>query len=715
MGALVTARIVTEADKMTLARLPEKARWDVLALMKVMNEAAESPKPRQVLADASRRNSHKGKGWKLKTLETMFYRLRGGRFKDGVKRPPEPWDEVLINRAKAPKKERVCPWMTPAVIEWWRACCDRHKRSFHSAWLELVAKYKAGEMIGDVDWRRFLPYSKKKFNDVGNRIPREMPLPPGWSYHNLMKHKPRKIETAASRHGRHEAIKYSERVHTTRANLLPGQRYEVDDMWMKHIVTIAEYPKVVRPLSLRIIDVASDFVFYGLKPRMEDEDGKRQNLTQDDMLFALFIQYCDVGFHKDGNVTVIERGWAKLKEEKIKLIETLSGGKIKIRIGGIDRVTPYGQWGYTQKGNPDAKAHIEGSHNLLANRLDDLPGHTGSNSRVDKPEEFDALEKTVKNMLIARAAMEPGEAAKLRFPVMDWKEYSDAVEEAHNVIFNDRGHALEGWENRMKKQWRALPADDWKNEEAFHDLPPEVQRALVPAIQREDCHRLVRMTRREVWEAGKKDLVKLPAYVITMLCPNLLKERPCPPAEIIFEEKGARQIYRVATCKAPDGAPVELRENKVYKWIQNPLNARELFVCAENGAFLGTCEAAVIADRGDEEAVKEVFKTTREHFNAALSAQKKRGVKALKRQTEDMAHNAKLLAAGEPATASAPVKPAPISAARLQAAAEITLDDLTRAGAQVEGGEWTAGLSDLAGAANEDNEETTTGGLDDLL
>ena len=717
MGALVTARIVTEADKMTLARLPEKARWDVLALMKVMNEAAESPKPRQVLADASRRNSHKGKGWKLKTLETMFYRLRGGRFKDGVKRPPEPWDEVLINRAKAPKKERVCPWMTPAVIEWWKECCDRHKRSFYSAWEELKAKYQAGEMIGDVDWKRFWPYSECKFRVMGKHPPREFQLPPGWSYHNMMRHKPRAIETAVARHGRHEARKFSERVHTTRTDLKPGQRYEFDDMWHNHITITKGYRKTIRPLELSVIDVSSDYKpVYGIKQRREDVDGKRKNLTLADMLLTVAHLGCNVGYHKDGCVLVVEGGAASIPTWLEVVLIELSGGKIRVSRSGVDRIVPYGKWGYDHKGNPDHKAHIEGAHNLIQNRLDMLPGYMGSNSRIDKPEDFDALCNTVDKMLAAREMLPEELSDRLKFPVLDFKTFHDVVDVVYDQIFDTRDHELEGWEKRMVRQWRALPGEAWKGEAEFAELSEEQQKLLAPLIQQEGNSRVVKMSRREAWEAGKADLVRLPDYAAAMICAPLAEERKCPPAEIVFITNGVKSFYRVATCTGPDGATVELKEGQKYKWLVNPFDARVVFVSAEDGKYIGKCEQAEVVDRGDETAVKERVKETRKAFEDALKSQRRRSIPAALRKADDEAHNTRLLRAGAADEAKRIEEGRPISEARKQAAEAIELDDLTGAGAPGSVEPVTDGLNDLAGFTDdENNDETNISGLDDLL
>ena len=76
-------------------------------------------------------------------------------------------------------------------------------------------------------------------------------------------------------------------------------------------------------------------------------------------------------------------------------------------MSGVDRQVLLGKWGYDTKGNPDHKSHIESAHNLYQNRLDSLPGYTGSNSRLDKPEDHQALMRVVDKMLAAQCQLPP--------------------------------------------------------------------------------------------------------------------------------------------------------------------------------------------------------------------------------------------------------------------------------------------------------------------
>ncbi len=704
MGTLVTSTGIPHFDMPKFSKLPDAEKWEVLELLEVMRAAAGARRPRAYLAEVAARNMHR-RGWSLKQLERKWYKYR----------KKNDWRE-LINHAKAPEREVASVWVTEAVIEWWRACCDRHKRSFMSAWLELVGKYRAGEMIGDVDWKKFWPSSEMAWREMGKAPPADMPLPPGWSYHNLMRHKPRAIETAVARHGRHAARKFSERVRTTRVDLPVGARYEFDDMWHNHITITKGYRKTIRPLELSVIDASSDYKpVYGIKQRREDVDGKRKNLTQADMLLTVAHVGCHVGYHKDGCVFVVEGGAASIPPWLEIVLMELSGNRIRVSRSGVDRIVPYGKWGYDRKGNPDHKAHIEGAHNLIQNRLDMLPSYMGSNSRVDKPEDFDALCNTVDKMLAAREMLPEELSDRLKFPVLDFETFHDVVDVVYGQIFDTRDHELEGWEKRMIRQWRALPGEAWKGEAEFAGLPEEQQKLLAPLIQQEGNSRVVRMSRREAWEAGQADLVRLPDYAAAMICAPLAEERKCPPAEIVFIANGVRSFYRVAACTGPDGARVELKEGRKYRWLVNPFDPRVVFVSETDGKYVGKCERAEQVDRGDDAAVKARIAETRKAFEEALAPQKRRSRPAALRQADDMAHNTGLLRAGAAEEARRLTEGAAISEERRRAIEDVSLDDLS--GAKHEAADADdISLDELAGAGAPDVDETgTTASWDDLL
>ena len=157
--------------------LDDDARFEALDMAEIIADAFAAESPRASLMEAARKNAHRGRGWDFKTLERKYYAIRNGA---------DPAD-VLVNKSKE-RGGGKSRWLTAAVIEAWRTYCARHFRSNKSAWLELVADYRVGKKIGNVDWRSvWAEHAELKPDPIPTSIPRNMPLPVGWSYHNFMR------------------------------------------------------------------------------------------------------------------------------------------------------------------------------------------------------------------------------------------------------------------------------------------------------------------------------------------------------------------------------------------------------------------------------------------------------------------------------------------------------------------------------------------------
>ncbi len=662
---------VPSQDAGEFARLPDALKWEVLDLLDIFRRASAHPNPRGFIAETAAANLHKP-GWSVKSLERKYYALRNTR----------DW-RALVNHAKT-VGDGKSEFITAAVSEAWKGYCDKHPRSFKSAYIEMAADYRCGKPVGDVDWRRvWQARPELRSTPMPAACPPGMPLPPGWSYYNIMRHKPREIETVAARRGRHAALKLSERVHTTRAELPVGAQYEFDDMWHNCMVVRRGYPKAVRPLELACIDISSAHkVVAALKPRLEDADGKRQNITEADMRFVVAHVLCNIGFHKDGCTLFVEGGTAAIRERLEKVLRELSGGLVTVSTSGVDRKVPLDKWGYETKGNPDHKAHIESWHNLAQNRLDAIPGYTGSNSRLDKPEDHMALMKVVDKMLAASCVLPAHLGERLRFPVLDWETFEAVVHEVYEQIDWSGDHRLEGWHDRVERQWRVHPADLWHSEREFLALPQAVQDQVAPLIAMEGNTRIAQLSRAQVWEDGKRDLVRLPEWAVTMICgEDMAEARPCPAtAEAVFVNRdidgGRPLIYRLATCVGPDGQKVALKDGETYLWLINPFDPRAVFVSDTWGRYLGKVLRVDAIDRADTEEIHKEVGRTRKALDEALAPLARRGAKAARGMIADMAHNTALLRQGDDEAARQIEAERAVSGERRAATRGVSLDDL---------------------------------------
>lgn len=657
--------------------LPDHERFAALDRAQIMRSAFAAANPRAALMDAARENEHRGRGWSFKRLEAMYYALRNGA---------DP-AEVLVNKAKeAGNKSR---WMTPAVADAWRTYCDRHFRSYKSAYLELVADYKVGRKVGDVDWRAvWAEHEELMLDPIPATIPRNMPLPDGWSYCNFMRHKPKQIEKLGARIGRMAARSLARPVRTTRAEMEPGMQYTFDDVKHDTDILFPGQLKTVCALELACLDWASAYKpAFGLKPTTLDAlETKKQGLRERDMRFLVAHVLCNIGFHPDGCNLLVENGTAAIRADLEAVLQAKEWCRpdgtplITVSRSGVDHAQAHpGQWGTLSKGNPRTKSALEAWNNLSHNRLDDLPGQTGSNARLNAPEEQAAIQRVSHKLLLAGMAMPPDLARRVAMPVLDWSLFNDILHERYAQIHATHDHELEGWERRTERQWRVSITDTWHSEESWSRLTPEQQDRLAPIIAQEGMTRVAKMSRWQVWRAGLSKLVRLPESAVALICGrDLAERRPCPDmAEVTFvnqEISATPMRYRLQSCRDAKGLVVDLIPGRIYRWMINPFDVRAIFVLEDDGRYVGRCDRVDVPNRMDTDAIGHEIGLARKDFNAALAPLTRRGMAMAKAQLEQLRHNTAVLREASPVTPAALESPRKIAAPALSAEEEAEIE-----------------------------------------
>ena len=641
---------VPRHDLAEFGKLPDDQKFEVLDLLKALRTAALDSRPRAVLAEVAAGNGHR-RGWSMKNLERHFYKLRcGGTWRD------------LVNEAKT-RGGGKSPWLTDKAIEKWKEYCMRHPRSYRSAYIELVADYRVGREIGDVDWRKVWANDPElKHQPMPPKCPPGMPLPDGWSYHNFMRHQPKKIEEQAASQGRQAAKSLALCVRTTRADMEPGQQYVFDDLWHDLKVRFGSIAKSVRALELACLDWASgNKIAYGIKPsRTEEFAQKRQQIRERDMRFLVAHVLCNIGFHPGGCTLLVENGTAAIREYLEKVLGILSAGpdgepRIRVSRSGVDKkVAHLAQWGAVGGGNFKHKAALESSHNLAHNRLDHLPAPTGSNSRVNEPEELTALDRVNTGLMLASSVMPADLAKRLDFPTLDWITFSDVLAECYHQIEETHDHALEGWDRRMERQWKTHPADLWHSEEEWHALTDDQRRALTPLVAQDENNRTARKSRGQVWREGAGKLERLPDFAVAYICgKDLAETRSCPATRtVIFVNKEAcpePMEFKLGTCTGPEGEHVELQEGVVYRWLVNPFDTRAVFVLDMDGGYIGKCLRLEVANRLDMDSVRKAMGAAEKDFQEALAPLAARGRRLAIERLRQLQSNTELLRAAQPA------------------------------------------------------------------
>ncbi len=531
----------------------------------------------------------------------------------------------MIDWASEPHTDQQLP---PAFLDFWRMLCEDNQRKSKPAHKELCRIYwrKETEYVSPKGWRMELwpGYDERPEPSALSRAS----LPRGWSYPNLMLHAPTKLELVLSREGPLAASALAPQVFTTRENLRPGQFYVFDDRWndLKCIVP-GRMTKPVRSIELSAGDVFSaKTVSWGLIPLIEDDNGKREQITGDYMRMILVDLLCGKGFHRDGVTLMVEHGTAAISSELELLLCVLSGGEVregKIVRPGLIRVDRSGITGGVSfcggyptlgKGNFRFKAGWESMHNLKHNELANLPGQTGRNSRLEIVESLPAQEREATKLLLAATEARP-DVAKILLSGTGFLDSTQLLWAFQRVLKQIEGytdHELQGWERAglVTTEYRLAPDAPWQPMARLQTYGDVQRAAIVAQIESEPWStRTRKLSRQEAWASGQRELVKLPLHVAPQILGTKLSTiRPVNErGEFCFADAdlgiGSDEVIFRAILTTPEGHEMRLPRGEYRTWL-NYLNPSQLLVADLRGCYLGSCEMQDRIDRRDTEAFK---------------------------------------------------------------------------------------------------------------
>ncbi|MGN1324772.1 MAG: hypothetical protein ACI4YA_00290, partial [Candidatus Spyradenecus sp.] len=188
------------------------------------------------------------------------------------------WRGFVVQRGR-PKAEASTLSANGAFLAYWHGLVAANQRVSRRAFDKLVAELRAGVSIpGYGDWRAIW-----RAEHPAGALPAVCPykvgtrLPQGWSLANLMRHKPGAWALTAARTGTMAAANLLPSIPRTRAGLKRGQIVEVDDMWHDVKVRYGSAP-AERCIELAMLDVATGYRSYLLKPIRRREDGTREGV-----------------------------------------------------------------------------------------------------------------------------------------------------------------------------------------------------------------------------------------------------------------------------------------------------------------------------------------------------------------------------------------------------------------------------------------------------
>lgn len=478
------------------------------------------------------------------------------------------------------------------TFDYYHTLCLQNGRKCKPAYRKLTKMFFAGEPIPGV------PCGTPRTH-----------LPAGWNYPNFQRHGPSKFEAKAARIGIKAAADHRPLVFTTRAGLQVMQFVMFDDVWHDFEVVVLGRRERCRLLQLHAHDLFSACQFArGIKPRVRhDDDSAATGFVLKDMIFLVAYVLGRFGHNPNGTTFVLEAGTATLPDAVMDLITRLSGGKLRFHVGAVEGGRAFaGQYLGRGKGNFRLKASLESSHNLLHNETADLlkfPGQTGSNARLNAPEELHGRQKDADKLLLCLAALPVVVREKLQFSFLEVTQAIWAVEEVCEAM-NRRGslpwwddHEIEGFvEAGLTTTDFLLPGIGTLTHEKFMALDAPKREAVLAVAQT----RARKLAPREVFDAGVPALRRWKSEELALLVWHARRDEPVEVGKnhlIEFQDKSiSPEPLRFLAHHLPVGEKFEA--------ALNPMDTSELYVYSGDGRWLGALEHWGRIRREDTDALE---------------------------------------------------------------------------------------------------------------
>lgn len=561
------------------------------------------------------------------------------------KRAGRDW-RMCVNWAKAGRRSET---VNEEFMDWFLNLAGKHQRNTQAAWRVFARGWKNGAEIPGLD----------------NSLPRHR-LPDACSYKNLSRHlAKKKTALVAMRRGLGVAKSHGPMVFTTRAELWTGGQLFLDDLWHDNFVTFNG--QLVRVLQLSVQDCFSGaLTSWGCKPRWEKADGSHDQLKESYARLVLASHLYDHGYSPRGTQIFAEHGTAAVSElmERIMARYSTQDGRplITVERSGItgEQQALLGIGQGQGKGNFRHKSHLESLHNLIHNELQALPAQTGKD--VDHRPEFTHGQLREESDLLRVAKMlqrvAPQRVALLQPRLLQYHSQFLPVLGATYDAINRRGedpdiwtHELEGWHaaGHVVAELRfSAESDQWLDSRALDRMEPAARDAfLALAATRRDLTRDRKLSPKEVWDTGRKQLVRLPDIAIAeMLGEDFAREEAVKGGYFTFQDAElAPELLRFeARLTTPSGHEEEL-PGDTFKLLVNPFNLSVVFVHDAKGRFLGTARRETRVSRTNADALQDQFKRVATRWSDNLVPVRRAHAADLAAETRRVNNNTDLVAA----------------------------------------------------------------------
>ena len=414
---------------------------------------------------------------------------------------------------------------TPGSIFYrdFKTYAERDLNTDQGGYDQMLRDLRAGKVFSFGNWRDLW---RRQF--AGEPVPDVCPInftPKGFTYNNMNRlhnaDPERKIATAWNRGGQFAASAYSLPVIRSRVGLPVGSVFQADDVWHNIDVFAPGQQGTFQPMEYAIYDVASAFkVVSAMKPRVLTVDPKTGKETRDNLKeiqFRFAVQYLlgVKGFHKDGCTLIGERGTTALRDPVLRRVAAVPvyGKLFRFATSGIlNEAAHKGLLMGNAGGNPRMKSLCECAHNVIHNATASILGSRGRDA-AHMHESNGAVIKYSSEMISLARKIDPMLVPMLQLPILNFDHYCQYFYMMQDAVMDRTNHNLEGWADREIVEYRLSVASDvWLPVSRLNDMSPAEVSATLAVINadKKNLFRNRKMSRREVWSQGQRDLIKWP-------------------------------------------------------------------------------------------------------------------------------------------------------------------------------------------------------------
>lgn len=525
--------------------------------------------------------------------------------------------------------------LPPAFVTWVKGLFDQHQRADDGKEVHrtILARLAACERGGDP-----IPgYTSPPPRDARTG------LPAGWSYENILKYcKPRAYTAAAAKQGPKEASQFLPPVLTTRVGSAALSRILFDDQDLDNLLAdgqlaLSGLKETHRPVSFNALDFyTGTHIGHHLRAVYKDPDEKRKKtLTGKEFVWFVIHILQTVGYRVDSLGTELIFEWGTANGWNNKQLATLGGlhsfdDALSAICGGHVRTNRSGKFNTPlfadmyfrpqSTGNFRFKTWIESSFRLLRTWMQALPGPTGSNMRLNGPEELHGIQRREKQLLEAIADKLPERHRELiRHELLSFSQFHELICAVYRAVNRRTDHALEGWSQCgwTFPIWRpSLPApgepDHWFSWAELEQISDPIKKEMLIARLNSNREELIREERLSPAAALELELQRdqpkirrLPDKVASLLLPREwgVEKKVGRDHTITLQNPLWADAEDTYVCSIKDGdARWTIDAGKKLLVFHNPFGDGRAHLHNIEGAYLGTVHPVTRAKPFDQEA-----------------------------------------------------------------------------------------------------------------